>query len=225
MLVLADMQIITGLAILISGFSSIKCRMSSYHWQIIVYLASLSSMTHLSTLTFLRNYLYNHRAEYISRLVLMLALIALLCVAVIPTAFFDFHGDSLLDFKPSYFAICFYQREMDTSTLAFQSMISFLFLSVYGYAIRIAKMSHWVMTRSHRTTAYINQRFNRQVELWKPLESSLTARGVLIELVARPLFIALLGVITVQLSLFGSLLAEVGYVLWGVGLQELTLPF
>ncbi|KAI1777780.1 hypothetical protein F4818DRAFT_325527 [Hypoxylon cercidicola] len=208
-LVLADTQIITGLAILISGFISIRCRLSSYHWQIIVYLAWLSSMTHLSTLTFLRNHLYNQPAEYFSRLLLMLTLIGLLCAAAIPTAFFDFYGDDPLDFQPSYFAICFYGPKMNTRTLAFQSMILFLVLSIYGYVIRIAKMSKWIMTRSHKAMAYISELFNKQIKLWNPIEAPRTWYRTSMELIARPLLIALLRVVTIQLSIFGSFLAEI----------------
>ncbi|KAI1768744.1 hypothetical protein GGR53DRAFT_350406 [Hypoxylon sp. FL1150] len=222
-LVLADMQIVTGLAILISGFSSINCRLSSYHWQIIVYLAWLSSLTHLSTLTFLRSYFNNHPAECYSRLVLMLALITLLCAAAIPTASFHFNGEDASNFRPSYFAICFYKSKMNTGTVAFQSMITFLFLSIYNYTIRIAKLSERVMTKSHRIVVYFNERFNNQVELWKPLEPHHTALEALKEHVARPLLIALIGVIIIQLSLFSSVLAEIYWLVIALAWGSLSL--
>ena len=53
-LMLSDQQLVTGIALLASGYSQLSYGLSSYHWQLIVYLAWFSSLTHLTTLTALR---------------------------------------------------------------------------------------------------------------------------------------------------------------------------
>lgn len=56
MLTMSDFQLITGLAILISGFTQLQTGISAYHWQRLVQLAWFSSVTHLCCLTALRDY-------------------------------------------------------------------------------------------------------------------------------------------------------------------------
>ena len=55
-LALSDQQLITGLAILITGYYK-RCEMSGYHFRIAINLAWFSSTTHLSTLAVLNQYL------------------------------------------------------------------------------------------------------------------------------------------------------------------------
>jgi hypothetical protein len=82
---MSDQQIITGIALLGSGFSQLRCGISAYHWQITIYLVWFSSFTHLATLTFLRRYLYENVPLRSWRLGLMTVLIASLVIALIPT--------------------------------------------------------------------------------------------------------------------------------------------
>ncbi|KAM7215095.1 hypothetical protein V8F06_009549, partial [Rhypophila decipiens] len=60
---MSDIQIFTGLSILISAFANLQCGISCYHWQVMVYLSWFSALTHLSCLTVLRNQLYNSKGE------------------------------------------------------------------------------------------------------------------------------------------------------------------
>ena len=55
-LMFSDQQLVTGIALLASGFSQLHCGISAYHWQILVYLAWFCALTHLSTLTLMRDY-------------------------------------------------------------------------------------------------------------------------------------------------------------------------
>ena len=58
----SDQQIVTGFAILTSGYILLgRSNLSVYHWQIEVDLAWLSSITHLTTLTSLRAYFRKSR--------------------------------------------------------------------------------------------------------------------------------------------------------------------
>lgn len=83
---MSDIQIITGISIVISGATQLKCGISTYQWQVLVYLAWFSSVTHLSCLTLLRNYLHQRPAERIWRLVCMFILVVLLSLSFLPTA-------------------------------------------------------------------------------------------------------------------------------------------
>jgi hypothetical protein len=52
----SDLQVVTGIGILISGFTQLPQGLSIYHWETVVYLAWFSSLTHLTTLTVLRKF-------------------------------------------------------------------------------------------------------------------------------------------------------------------------
>lgn len=91
MLNMASLQIFSGIAILISGYATLKCGLSNYHWQILVYLAWFSSVTHLTALTFLRNFLYNHPSQRFWRLVAMFLFLCMLIVAIVSTGTDDFY--------------------------------------------------------------------------------------------------------------------------------------
>lgn len=58
-LALNDQQLVTGLAVLIAGYTN-RCSRSLYHFNIISTLGWFSSTTHLSTLAILRAYLIDH---------------------------------------------------------------------------------------------------------------------------------------------------------------------
>lgn len=82
---MSDTQIVTGLSILASGFSQINCGLSILHWHMVVFLAWFSSVTHLTTLTFLRRYIHDNRGIRTLRLLLMMLLVVTLAVALVPT--------------------------------------------------------------------------------------------------------------------------------------------
>ncbi|KFY46930.1 hypothetical protein V495_02160, partial [Pseudogymnoascus sp. VKM F-4514 (FW-929)] len=84
-LAMSDVQIVTGIAILASGFAQLNCGLSIYHWHMIVHLAWFSSVTHLTALTFLRRYFHDNPGIRTLRLFFMLLLVLALAVAFIPT--------------------------------------------------------------------------------------------------------------------------------------------
>ncbi|TQV90780.1 Glycosyl transferase, family 25 [Cordyceps javanica] len=96
-LAMSDLQILTGYSILISGYLQLYCGLSAYHWQMLVYLAWFSSLTHLSCLTFLRSYLYHRRVERTWRLIAMGLLVAMLVFALIPTGNYSWKSDASID--------------------------------------------------------------------------------------------------------------------------------
>ncbi|CAO2655636.1 Nn.00g044390.m01.CDS01 [Neocucurbitaria sp. VM-36] len=93
MLLLSDFQLVTGLAILVSGFTQLRCGISVYHWHKIVQLAWLSSITHLCCLTFLRDYFYQHKMAQLWRIPGMIILVVMLTFALIPTAQYTWYFD------------------------------------------------------------------------------------------------------------------------------------
>lgn len=86
---MCDIQLFNGFGILISGFISMKCGLQAYHWQNLVYLAWFSSVTHLSGLTVLKQYLHQHPSQAYIRYGLMMTLLIILITAIIPTGFFN----------------------------------------------------------------------------------------------------------------------------------------
>ncbi|KAK3897027.1 hypothetical protein C8A05DRAFT_20128, partial [Staphylotrichum tortipilum] len=54
-------QLFTGIGILLAGYIGMSCT-SAYHWQLLVYLAWFSNLTHIACLTALRRYLYQHQS-------------------------------------------------------------------------------------------------------------------------------------------------------------------
>ncbi|KAL8350250.1 hypothetical protein RB598_005529 [Gaeumannomyces tritici] len=89
----SDTQLLTGIAILTSGFLSLGCgsgpNISAYHWQMVVHLAWFAMATHLASLSVLRSYLRRHPHRRLFRFLLTLLLLVLLLVAAVPTVFFN----------------------------------------------------------------------------------------------------------------------------------------
>ena len=93
---MCDAQILTGLAIIISGFLSLKCatsHISAYHWQMISYLAWFACVTQLSGLTVIRFYLQDRPVQRNVRFALMTLLFTLVLAGLIPTGYFDWNSE------------------------------------------------------------------------------------------------------------------------------------
>ena len=101
----SDQQVMTGLAILVAGYSQLaRGSISTYHWQIMIFTAWFSSLAHITTLTVLRGYFRtrNPKARVV-RVILMLFTIVLLIGALVPTQKSDWLE------LPSEPAQCYYQ--------------------------------------------------------------------------------------------------------------------
>ncbi len=118
-----DIQLITGSGILLSGYIRVSCT-SAYHWQLLVYLAWFSNLTHIACLTALRRYLYQHQSERNWRLVLMAVLWAALIPAMVPAVFFNWLnlGEPTASF-PSSNARCFF--DVNTARSLFNNATCF----------------------------------------------------------------------------------------------------
>ena len=139
---MSDLQILTGVSILISGFIQLPCGLSCYHMNILAYLAWFSSLTHLACLTFLRNYLYNRPGERAWRLVTMGILVVLLITALIPTGDYSWpNGFGYEHPLPSDYAICYFGRRKNSDFyLTFTSMILSVLLIGLGFIFRVIRL-------------------------------------------------------------------------------------
>lgn len=101
---MSDQQLVTGFAILISGYYQFESGLSSYHWQMVTTLAWFSSATHIATLICLEQYFQKHRYVWYARLVLMAGLVIMLAVGVLPSGnSFYFWTPASCFYKPGYF--------------------------------------------------------------------------------------------------------------------------
>ncbi|KAF2714203.1 ArfGap-domain-containing protein [Pleomassaria siparia CBS 279.74] len=111
-LILSDTQLITGLAILISGYSQLGCGITAYHWQIMICIAWFSSFTFLSAMTFLIGYFQTNSSLRIIRVGFMAILASLLITALLPTGsknWLDLTGQGG-SFYPSLGALCYFRQ-------------------------------------------------------------------------------------------------------------------
>lgn len=111
-LILSDTQLVTGLAILISGYSQLSCGITAYHWQIIVFVAWFSSFTFLSAMAFLEGYFQTNHSLRIIRVCFMFILGGLQIVALLPTGsqnWLDLYGEGG-GFYPSLSAQCYFEQ-------------------------------------------------------------------------------------------------------------------
>lgn len=207
----ADIQIITGVAILIGGYCTLSCGLSAYHWQLVVDLAWFSSVTHLAALTFLRRYLHNKPVEKWCRVAVMLVMLVLLCAAVAPTAKFAWLVGAAKPGptgNPASHAICFYRRSIPMDWEGGQSLFITILLLVYGYAIRIAKLSPGFSNILRELGLKLQRMSTERLGRWNPPGSAST-RTLLRSVFVDPVVISMLQVLHVQLDLFCSMLAEV----------------
>ena len=168
-LMMSDQQIVTGIALLISGYVQLPCGLSAYHWQIIVYLAWFSSLTHLTTLTILRKYFRDNPGPRLWRTFLMLFMVTMLGIALLPTGdalwFGDF-SDGFSDGSPGIPALCFFKRLIaQSSEHRFEydrestpSMLISMMVLFSGYLTRLIRLSKqataftklWIRTKPGR---------------------------------------------------------------------------
>ena len=136
-LAFSDQQSVTSIAILVSGYSQLaSCQpMNIYNWQITVDLAWFSSITHLTTLTCLRNYFQQRPALRIWRLSCMTINAAILAIALGSTGW-----ESV---SPTLPALCLYRpKDFNSGTPVYNSFyiaITATFL-VFSYLARVIQL-------------------------------------------------------------------------------------
>ncbi|TEA13042.1 Oxidoreductase andH [Colletotrichum sidae] len=161
LLTLCDVQLLTGTGILLSGFIGLRDYVSTYHWELITYLAWFSNVTHAACISCLRGYFYSSQTERNWRIGFMTVLLVGLVTAIVPTAYFD--GAA----QPWSNARCFFDSELAEetwrgednilvatngtredrgddfrwarSTAAYESHVISIFIVIYSFATRVIK--------------------------------------------------------------------------------------
>ncbi|KAL8825214.1 MAG: hypothetical protein Q9191_004551 [Dirinaria sp. TL-2023a] len=86
-LFLGDTQVVTSIAIVLSGYVQLPCGLSKYHWEMVVDLAWFSALTHLTALTSLRHYFQQRPTMAFWRVLFMGITLVLLGSALKPTGY------------------------------------------------------------------------------------------------------------------------------------------
>lgn len=107
--ILSDQQVITGISILLGGFSQLQSGITIYHWQTIFNLSWFSTMTHLLTLTVLRDEARSNTPIRSFRVVGMAVLILMLMAAMFPIGYTVGGSQLPLNFP----ALCLYRPGLD----------------------------------------------------------------------------------------------------------------
>lgn len=232
-LTFSDQQVVTGIALLSSGFAQLNSGIDSYHWQILVYLVWFSSLTHLTTLTMLRQYFQEHAVSRLWRAVLMMITIIMLVCALLPTKDSLWLAGSLIetDIEGEYElgpfigipALCFYRRlgshgddsEYDSRASSYSkaSMGVSVTILISGYLTRIIKLSSRATQTSRR---WLVEKPNRLLEktrrillqrLEAPVDVYQKSLWCLGFVVVEPLYVFL----KVLYGAYSSILWEAGY--------------
>jgi hypothetical protein len=146
MLIMSDLQLITGLAIMISGFAQLRCGLSTYHWQRTVHTAWFACVTHLCSLTFLRDHLRHNRIAQMWRVPCMVSLTTMIIYALTTTTQYDWVlGSDASLVTPFDQAICYLKPSFDfksqDSTRMSHIAVSLVLLG-FGTINRIRRLYH-----------------------------------------------------------------------------------
>ncbi|EXK34865.1 hypothetical protein FOMG_10198 [Fusarium oxysporum f. sp. melonis 26406] len=232
-LMFADIQSFTALAILISAYVAMGCDIVAYHWQYMIYLAWMASVTHLASLSFLRNHLTNNFVKCIWRLTAMAVIQILLSVAVgLATTFGDNpwyrEADQLIGIevppaeggRP---ATCYFKQGVDVNSITFSSGVKMILLLLWGFSIRIAKMFERFegglrkfAYRMHHKSRILRYGVDdgSTTQIWNP-RARRKGQGFFGHLL-EPFKIAILVVLSIQLNFLTSFLAEVYWLLFTI---------
>ncbi|KIL86297.1 hypothetical protein FAVG1_10695 [Fusarium avenaceum] len=190
-LALSDQQLVTGLAILISGVANQK-QLSGYEFSVVLCLAWFSSTTHLATLDALRTYLRSHSVIRDIRVCAMVSVLVLLlyafCVAII-----SLQLDSTIPVQ------CVFSNRPDSSNpislVGNASSAIALLILVYGYCVRIwslyfddgtlcrivARVSSWLPSGGRKSPllAELGLSHEQHIQVWHALSRAASLRILL----------------------------------------------
>ncbi|KAH8752416.1 hypothetical protein BGZ57DRAFT_965715 [Hyaloscypha finlandica] len=146
----SDQQLVTGIGMLVSGYTQLRCSLDLYHWQIVVYLTWFSSLTHMTTLSALRHYFHEQPTLAYWRVFFMGCTIVLLATSLIPTGYAS--GD-----EPIVLAIpaqCLYSAKSVLRVRdALSSTYYFDFLSPFNTALIVLAILYLTFSYISRVVA------------------------------------------------------------------------
>ncbi|KAF2805838.1 uncharacterized protein BDZ99DRAFT_574127 [Mytilinidion resinicola] len=218
-LILSDTQLVTGLAILSSGYSQLNCGISAYHWQIMVYVAWFASFSFISAMTFLQAFFQANHSLRIIRVCFMFVLATMLIVALLPTGSQNWMDLACKEgegcFFPSLQAKCYY-RQMITNkfdnghTKIYSMVVSILVVSL-SYINCGVKMFD---PTSAVTRRYIRVWPGRQIKrvLRRMVRSS--EKSMWANIILRLPYLALYSAFTSARALCDTVESMLGEILW-----------
>ena len=213
MLAFSDSQVVTSIAILISGYTQLHGGLAAYHWQLVVDLAWFSSITHLTTLTCLRRHFRDKPTPRLLRLVCMGIIAVMLTCALASTGYWN-NDLSLL--KSGYPAQCFYHPDSDLKSRGYNGVYVALATGLIGvsYIIRIPQLFRKTSERMKNLFCTRPSMFLRSlvVEARKQAAASPDrVAKIFWTLVSLSIF-WIYCLLKEAVELYGSLLWEVGFV-------------
>ncbi|GAB1314746.1 hypothetical protein MFIFM68171_04956 [Madurella fahalii] len=237
-LAMCDVQIVTGIGILVSGYADLKCGISAYHFLLVGRVAWFSNLTHVAGLTVLRQYLHRRPFEKWIRLFLMVALSLMLLTAMGPTLFFNwavpnyrYEGSAG---QPGSYAICFFNTKRAIewhyavsdagveASSSFQSVLMSMLLLVFNLASRTIKLQSSLssaVTRARKHVSYKHKAYICRVYGITPIGTRSVIRRMSL---ARNMFfsqMASLLVVHIYTDLLVSTLSDVYWIIvsaiWG----------
>lgn len=212
---MSDLQILTGLSILISGFAQFPSSLQCYHLQILVNLAWFSSLTHLACLSFLRNYLYHRPGERAWRIGAMGVFIAMLIVGIVPTGSYNwYHGAGIDRPFPQDYATCYFQvrpkENVINGDIVLASMVLSVLLVVLGFVSRVIRLyetlSVGIVGKARSKVSKSLRAILRQAYRW--CDTKRSPNGLRRQLIYRPLLAVFL-LLQVVSELWTSMFIEV----------------
>lgn len=228
---MCDLQILTGLGILIAGFVSLPV-LKGAHWQMVCYLAWFATVTHLSGLSIMSKHLHGRSWERKSRMVLMGILLVVLVVAMVPMAAItiseDDGGEDLV-LAWNCNATCFFSPQfmgknihsvslglewgdtrMLTQTAAqFGSAIVAVALMCFSFVVRFGRITPGLLSTTKSTRASMSTSIQRVIRRIANKHFSRVWQDVLWrELLARPLLCVFL-LLRTWILLWSSMFFEV----------------
>lgn len=221
---MADIQILNGLAVLITGLALLPQRLSALHWKMIVYLAWFSFIANISALTFLRSYLIHHPFERVWRLGSTFVLLLILTVALVPTGHFSWDSDAryynnyIEDAAPSAYAICHFNTNFTDSRTYFyerrvqgkNSMLFSILLIVFGYTVRVFKLYRYgghAGSESFSVSAVLVERCLKSAAMLQRLIGSAS----FLEIAASNMIVASHFVVCVWIDIYSSMASDVRF--------------
>ena len=139
MLAFSDLQVVTGIAILTSGYTQLHSGLAAYHWQLVVDLAWFSAITHLTTLTCLRHYFQRRKILRSLRLIFIGITAVMLGTALASTGYWN-NLDA--DLKLGYPARCFFHPHESLRSQGYNAIYITLAAGLLGisYLVRVPQL-------------------------------------------------------------------------------------
>ncbi|CAI6083717.1 unnamed protein product [Clonostachys chloroleuca] len=217
-----DTQVFAGTAALFCALRELERGLQVYHLDIVARLGWLAFITALSALSFLRNHLANYPAQRFWRITILSIMFGLLSFTVGLDGYFEIgqpKDPSTADsspIQPWEPAIRYLGQKMPVNTPSFESMIMILIFMVWGFSIRLAKMSVNFDHKLREGALRLRQQSEKrqlgdgQTCNWDPLLCHTVGECVKVRL-ADPFLFAFFRVLHIHLDLFTSFLWEVGH--------------